>query len=114
MVAAACAACQPTPLPPDRAEYVGLWVAEDRYMSIFGNGRLEYKKKLKMGMHNRVQSNFEFEGDEIDAFLRSWVIDQPPQEVNGQLMLVLDGITYVHRGPPIVYGKSNNWPDGVR
>ena len=94
-------------------KYVGLWVAEDRYISIFAEGRLEYKKKLKLGMHNRVQSSFTIEGDVIEAMLSSWVITRDPGMVDGTLSMELDGLTYHHRGPPRIYGQRNNWPEGI-
>ncbi len=104
----------PTPVPPDRAEYVGLWVAKDRYISIFGNGRLEYKKKLMLGLHNRVESNFVFEGNKIvSAMFVSFVVEAPPYQEGGQWKMVVDGVAYRHSGAPVTYGKSNHWPKGV-
>jgi hypothetical protein len=108
-----CSACESTPLTPEQMQYVGLWVASDRYFSIYAEGRLEYKEKLGMGMHNRVESGFHFEGDTIKAMLSSWVVNQPPKAVDGQLTMVVDNITYHHRGPPVTYGRSNNWPAGI-
>ena len=92
---------------------MGLWVASDRYISINGNGRLEYKEKLRFGMHNRVQASFAFEGDTITAMLHTFEIHQPPTEVDGEWTLVLDGVRFVKRGPPVTYGNSDNWPAGI-
>ncbi len=104
----------PIPVPPSKAEYVGLWVAPDRYISIFASGRLEYKEKLRLGMHNRVESNFTFQSNRIDtAMFASFVIDVPPYEENGQWKMLMDGVLYTRKGPPVLYGRSNNWPEGV-
>lgn len=104
----------PVPLPPDKADYIGLWVAPDRYISIFSNGRLEYKEKLGFGMHNRTQGNFEFKGNTLDtAMFASYIINEPPHEVNGQWKMVVDGVAYVRTGPPRYYGRSSNWPEGI-
>ena len=104
----------PIPVPPDKVEYVGLWVAPDRYISIFATGRLEYRKKLSLGMHNRVASHFTFEGNTLDTgMLASFVIDEPPYEENGQWKMLMDGVLYLRTGPPTLYGRSTNWPAGV-
>ena len=104
----------PIPVPPGKAEYVGLWVASDRYISIFVTGRLEYREKLSLGMHNRVASNFTFEGNTIDTgMLASFVIDEPPYEEKGQWKMQMEGVLYLRTGSPVLYGRSNNWPEGV-
>ena len=105
----------PVPLSPEKSNYVGLWVASDRYISIFANGRLEYREKLSFGMHNRVSGNFTFEGDiiEMEVF-GSFVIEKPPYEEEKQWKIQMDGILYKRIGPPIRYGKSGNWPVGVK
>ena len=108
------ACSDPTPVPSDKTQYVGLWVASDRYISIFSNGRLEYKEKLKWGFHNRIQGNFEFAGNQIRSIMfSSFTIDVKPSQNNGQWQMVLDGIPYRKVGPPITYGRSNIWPEGV-
>jgi len=104
----------PVPVPSDKAEYVGLWVASDRTISIFAAGRLEYRKKLRFGMHNRIEGDFTFAGNTLDVgVLRSFVINQPPVAENGQWIMVIDGISYERTGPPTRYGRSHNWPAGL-
>ncbi len=105
----------PTAVPPDKLEYVGLWVASDRYISIFSNGRLEYKEKLSFGMHNRTESNFLFDGNTIqsDMFV-SFVVEQPPKNENGKWKMQMDGVLYERIGPPKTYGRTNNWPEGIQ
>jgi len=106
---------EPVPVPADKADYVGLWVASDRYISIFATGRLEYRKKLSLGMHNRVASNFTFEGNTLKTgMLASFVVDESPHSENGQWKMELDGVVYLRAGPPVLYGRSTNWPKGVR
>ena len=105
----------PTPVPPDKLEYVGLWVNSDRYISIFSNGRLEYKEKLSFGMHNRTESNFRFDGNTINSdMFASFVIEKPPKKENGKWMMQMDGRLYERIGPPRTYGRSNNWPEGIQ
>ena len=105
----------PTPLPPDKLEYVGLWVALDRYISIFSNGRLEYKEKLRFGMHNRTESNFRFDGNTIKSVMFvSFVVEKPPKIENGKWKMQMDGVFYERIGPPRTYGKTNNWPEGIQ
>lgn len=104
----------PIPVPHDKLEYVGLWVASDRFISIFANGRFEYKEKLGFGMHNRTESNFIFEGDKIKSVMfSSYTIDQPPYNEQGQWKMKMNGILYTRTGPPRTYGRSNNWPKGI-
>lgn len=105
----------PVPLSPSKSNYVGLWIASDRYISIFSNGRLEYREKIGFGMHNRVSGNFTFEGNIIEMeMFGSFVIDKPPFEEEGQWIMQMEGILYKRIGPPTRYGKSNNWPEGVK
>ena len=102
------------PVPPDKIKYIGLWVAPDRYISIFANGRLEYKEKLSFGMHNRTESSFIFKDNKIEsAMFTTFSIDLPPYKDNGQWKMKIDGFLYVHSGSPITYGRSNNWPQGI-
>jgi hypothetical protein len=105
----------PVPVPPSKIDYVGLWVAiPDRYISIFANGRLEYREKLSFGMHNRTQSNFTFKGNKIESSMFvNFIIDIPPYKENGQWKMQIEGISYIRTGPPVSYGRSNNWPDGI-
>jgi len=105
----------PIPVPPDKIEYVGLWVASDRFISIFSNGRLEYKEKLRFGMHNRTESNFQFRGNTIESdMFVSFDVQMPPNKRSGKWKMQLDGVLYERIGAPITYGKSNNWPEGVK
>lgn len=104
----------PIPVPHSKEKYIGLWVSSDRYISIFAIGNLEYRKKLSFGMHNRVTGNFTFEGTIINMnMFGSFVIDKSPYEEDDQWKMQMDGVLYIRTGPPISYGKSNNWPDGV-
>lgn len=112
-LALALGACAPTPLPQDRMNYVGLWVASDRYISIFPEGRLEYKEKLSLGMHNRVESNMEFKGDTIEAMMSTFKIDAPPTQDGGETVMVIDGVKFRRTGAPVIYGRSANWPAGI-
>lgn len=107
------AGCESTPVPADKQEFIGLWVASDRFISVFANGRIEYKEKLRLGFHNRVESGAEFKGNKIEAMLSEYTIDEPPHQVDGVWRMTMDGVEYVRRGPPVVYGKSNNWPEGI-
>ena len=107
------ACSDPIPISHDKLEYVGLWVASDRYISLFANGRMEYKKKLSLGFHNRSTGNFTFRGNELETGRRSFFIDRPPIESNGQWTLVLNGTEYHRIGPPAYYGRSTNWPNGI-
>lgn len=104
----------PTPVPPDKLEYVGIWVASDRFISLFANGRLEYKEKLGFGMHNRTESNFRFEGNIIKSdMFASFVVDKPPWKDGDKWKMKMDGVLFERMGPPVTYGRSNNWPAGI-
>jgi hypothetical protein len=105
----------PTPVPPDKLDYVGLWVASDQYISIFSNGRLEHKEKLSFGMHNRTESNFRFDGNTIKSdMLVSFVVEKPPNNDNGKWTMQMDGVLYERIGPPRTYGRTNDWPEGIQ
>ena len=104
----------PIPVEPDKMNYVGLWVASDRYISIFSSGRLEYREKLDFGLFNRVSGAFVFEGNELNTTMfSSFRIDKPPHEERGEYTMVMDGVNFVRVGPPIVYGRSSHWPEGL-
>ena len=105
---------EPIPVPEDKKEYIGLWVSSDRYISIFRNGWLEYRKKLKFGFHNSVMGNFIFKGKDIDTFFKTFIVDVEPFKDNEQWKMQIDGIHYERIGSPISYGKSNNWPEGIK
>ena len=105
-------ACQAaTPVPTDKLNYVGLWVAEREYVSIFSRGYLEYRKKLAGGLHDLSRGNVKFEADRLVLFFTDFRVDDPPAlHDDGKWWMTLDGVRYRKVGPPVEYGKSSNWP----
>lgn len=85
------AACYSSdPIPADKAEFIGLWIAEDRYVSVFANGRLEYKRKRGFGLHDRSTGHVTFEANRLKASpFMSFVIASAPHQVDGQWQMTL-------------------------
>ena len=84
-----------TPLKADQQMYAGKWVAADgTYVQIFLDG----SGKVQTGNTTIDGGQVTIEGStlKVDLFgiSKSWHIDRPPREDDGQWTMVLDNITY--------------------
>ena len=98
LVLAAClllGACS-KPLPPERSDYVGDWRATTMRVLILADGTVAYKR-LKQGATFSVNGPLQrFEGNNfvvgIWFLTTTFVVSEPPHEVNGKWKMVVDGV----------------------
>jgi hypothetical protein len=85
-----------TPVPSDKAAYVGAWNGDKMRLRIHKEGKVEYKldrpgKKLDLNVD--LQG---FDGDNFDVglpMLRStFVVSKPPHLERGKWVMVVDGV----------------------
>ncbi|WP_105198909.1 hypothetical protein [Pseudoalteromonas sp. T1lg10] len=84
------------PIPSDRQAYVGVWESPEMRLLILADGTVDYKR-LKNGGTTSINAALqEFEGDDFIVgfgFINTrFAVTQPPQEVDGQYQMVVDGV----------------------
>jgi hypothetical protein len=87
------------PVPPERAAYVGEWKAESMYLLITQDGSLQYQRR-KDGATTSLNGPIKgFDGDNIlfgiGALETTFVVEQPPQQIEGRWVIVVDGVELV-------------------
>lgn len=90
---AACSA----PLPEDKLSYAGEWENKEMYLLILADGTVSYRR-LKNGGTTSINAPLkEFVGDDfvvgLGVFATTFEVTQPPHEVDGQWIMVVDGTT---------------------
>ena len=89
------AACS-NPLPPEKTQYAGEWRSEDMALWILADGRVAYKRKSNGAWVSVNGPIKEFRGDDFSVgilfFTTTFVVTDPPREVNGQWQMVVDGV----------------------
>ncbi|MEM9453365.1 MAG: hypothetical protein AAGF11_04250 [Myxococcota bacterium] len=88
-------ACQPQPLPPDKAEYAGHWRGGGVDLVIYPEGRAEYTKQEGKGTIE-VSGPVGWKGEDfviaVMVVKTKFDVQQPPHEVDGIWMMTVDGI----------------------
>lgn len=84
------------PLPEDRLDYAGLWQAENMYLLITADGRVDYQRS-EGGRSSSVSAPIkEFVGDDFVAGVAfattTFEVAEPPRLNNGQWEMVVDGV----------------------
>lgn len=95
----ALAGCS-TPLPPERADYAGLWRTADTRLLITPQGRVEYVQS-RNGFHKSIKAPLKrFDGDSFVVGLgpisTTFVVSRAPQRgADGRWTMTVDGVEYV-------------------
>lgn len=87
------------PVPPEKAAYVGEWQAENMYLLITQDGSIRYER-LKGGATTSLNGPLKgFDGDNIQfgigSMATTFVVSQPPHQVDGQWVMVVDDTTLI-------------------
>jgi hypothetical protein len=85
-----------TPLPADRAAYVGEWHGNGVTLSISADGSLFFEK-VAGGSREQIKGPIQsFEGDDISVgvlFIKSTIdVSKPPTQANGLWTMTLEGV----------------------
>ncbi|WP_163835900.1 hypothetical protein [Spartinivicinus ruber] len=84
------------PVPEDKQSYVGEWQSENMYLYISTDGSVAYERVEGNSTTSINAPIKEFIGDDfIVGFLffdTTFDVSKPPQEVNGEWQMVVDGI----------------------
>jgi hypothetical protein len=96
LLAAPLGFAAPTPVPADKAAYVGDWSGENMRLHIQQDGHVKYKRDRK-GKNVDVTVDLQgFNGDNFDvgfALVRStFVVGKPPHREGGKWTMTVDGV----------------------
>jgi hypothetical protein len=89
-----------TPLPPERADYAGLWRTADTSLLITPQGRVEYVQRRGSGLHKSIKAPLKkFEGDSfvvgVGPLDTTFVVSRAPRRGgDGRWTMVVDGVEY--------------------
>lgn len=86
-----------TPVPADKAAYVGEWKEKTMYLLITQDGSVRYKR-LKGGVTTSVEGPLKaFVGDSFEVGVgpmsTMFVVSKPPYQEGGQWKMVVDEVT---------------------
>ncbi|TDR40101.1 hypothetical protein DFR29_114153 [Tahibacter aquaticus] len=99
VLVALLSACS-APLPPERADYAGLWRAGDTTILITPTGRVEYVVRRGNGFSKSIKAPLQrFEGDSFVVGLgpmsTTFIVTQPPHRDQGVWKMTVDGVELV-------------------
>jgi hypothetical protein len=85
------------PLPPERADYAGLWRADNTSLLITDAGRVEYVVRRDNGFHKSIKAPLQrFDGDSfvvgVGPFKTTFVVSRPPHAESDGWKMTVDGI----------------------
>jgi hypothetical protein len=92
MLLAACA----KPVPPDKSMFVGEWQAPDMYLLLQKEGKVVYRR-VQGSTKTSVEGPLtKFDGDNFTVgvwfMATTFVVTEPPHEVDGSLRMTVDGV----------------------
>lgn len=96
------AGCSGPPVPPDKQDYVGEWRSSEMVLLILKDGSVRYER-LKGGGTTEITGPIRgFQGDDFVVGLplinTTFVVSQPPHEVDGVWKMTVDGVTLTRTG----------------
>jgi hypothetical protein len=84
------------PLPQDKLTYAGHWHSSEMQLLILVDGTLDYKRQKNGGGISINAPISKFEGNNfvvgVWPFLTRFEVSEPPNEVNGNWQMVVDGV----------------------
>ncbi len=94
-----------TPLPPEKAAYVGSWRAPEHGLTIWQSGRAKYWRSDHGAMTRTEGPIKEWRGDNfvvgIGPLTGTFVVSAPPHAgPDGAFRMTVDGVEYTRSGPP--------------
>ena len=85
-----------TPVPADKADYVGVWRSQEMVLSITQDGSIDYKRQrgsAETSINGPLQ---EFQGDDFSVGVwfisTTFVVSKPPYQEDGRWKMVVDGV----------------------
>ncbi len=91
-----------SPVPSDKAGYVGEWRAKDRVLVITQDGNVRYKRRdgsSNIGIDAPIKR---FEGNNfvvgIGPFSTTFVVSKPPYQAGNVWKMVVDGVELLRGG----------------
>lgn len=84
------------PLPPDKADYAGLWQAPTMRLQIGADGQVNYAHH-KQGAQTTINAPIKaFQGNNFEVgigpFTTVFVVTAPPHQYDGQWRMTVDGV----------------------
>ena len=87
------------PLPQDKLAYAGEWQSEEMYLLITTDSMVQYHRQSGNRSTSIDAPLKEFTGDDFivgfSVFTTTFDVTQPPQLIDGQWIMVVDGITLI-------------------
>jgi hypothetical protein len=97
------AACKGTPVPPDKAEYVGRWEAVGMSLIITADGGVAYQRIKGSGKTSVNAPLKEFRGNDfvvgLGPFTTTFQVSRPPYREGDRWKMVVDGVELVRLSP---------------
>ena len=91
-----------TPVPPEKASYIGHWQNQSMSLLITAEGRVEYRKVRGSTTTSLKAPIKAFTGDNFAACLgplaTTFVVSQPPHQERGVWRMVVDGEVLIRGG----------------
>ncbi len=85
-----------TPVPADKADYVGVWRSPEMHLSITQDGNIDYERhrgSAETSINGPLQ---QFQGDDFSVgFLfisTTFVVSKPPYQEGDRWKMVVDGV----------------------
>lgn len=91
------------PVPPPTEAWAGVWAGPGHTLIIAPDGTVQLQKQEGHTTQNVTAPAKGWEGGVtigIGPITQTWVIEQPPHEVDGEWRMVFDGEVLVRKGPP--------------
>jgi hypothetical protein len=97
------AACKGTPVPPDKAEYVGRWEAVGMSLTITADGGVAYQRIKGSGKTSVNAPLKEFRGNDfvvgLGPFTTTFQVSRPPYREGDRWKMVVDGVELLRMLP---------------
>ncbi len=85
-----------TPVPADKADYVGVWRSPEIRLSITQDGSIDYERHRGTARTTIDGPLQEFQGDDFAVGIwfisTTFVVSQPPYQEGGRWEMVMDGV----------------------
>ena len=85
-----------TPVPADKADYVGVWRSPEMHLSITQDGNIDYERhrgSAETSINGPLQ---QFQGDEFSVgfwfISTTFVVSKPPYQEGDRWKMVVDGV----------------------
>ena len=96
-------ACGHDPWPEEKSDFVGLWHSDNIVIEIMADGNVSYAEIYSNYSETVDAPITEFSRDGFSIgyfyFTKDFKIDQEPLEIEGEWVMILDGVEFTRKQP---------------